>query len=143
MKIIFLLPALLITLSVHSQEKNEMEILWEQTYGGKKNEMVNSIISSKSGAIIIGSKQPENRYDVDLLVIKISNTGEVIWEKTFGDKNLENGYAGIEVENGEIYILGGITKAPNRSDIIVYKLSAQGQLLWAKEYGGTNAELAG
>lgn len=143
MKNILVLAFLLIALFVYGQERNELKIQWEKTYGGQKNELVKSIIPSKDGIILIGSKQLEDREEIDLLVIKLSNNGEIIWEKTFGDKATVHGSTGIELENGEIYISGTVNQKGKDSNILVYKLTAKGALIWKKEFGGSNNESVG
>ncbi|MEA3495546.1 MAG: PKD domain-containing protein, partial [Bacteroidota bacterium] len=83
-----------------------------------------------------------NHGGSDILIIKTDRSGNIAWQKCIGGSKNDNCY-GIAVEGKYIYAVGSsnssdgnITKSYGNMDIIVTKLDTNGNLIWAKNYGG-------
>jgi hypothetical protein len=91
----------------------------------------------------------------DAIAIKIDSKGQLVWAKTFGNKNYEN-IASSEIDaSGSLYLFGNFADtvdfdpSPNiynlhsvneRCDFFVVKLDKNGNFLWAKTIGGTGVD---
>ena len=62
---------------------------------------------------------------------------EIIWSKTFGGNNNEDGYYVLSTDNGCIAV--GYTESyeGNSADIYVVKIDGNGDIEWEKNYGGS------
>jgi nicotinamide riboside kinase len=95
---------------------------WWKTYGGAGNELGNCVqITSDGNYIISGSK------DLNLWLLKVDTSGNVIWEHTYGRSDTWL-WRWIEETND-----GGYIVAPRTPSLL--KISPQGDSLWAKDYG--------
>src|SRR6056297_310125 len=63
--------------------------------------------------------------------------GEIIWEKTFGGEENDQGYCMIETDDGGYAITGSTeSKGNGKQDLWVLKLDRDGELQWEKTFGG-------
>ena len=110
MKNYLLLILLTIPFTLLFSQERSITIEWEKTFGDTKNDMSRAIIATAQNEIvIIGSQQVPDRYDNDLWMIKTDSDGNLIWEKTYGDEKMENGIDAIELDNGDLIVLGTTT----------------------------------
>lgn len=95
----------------------------------------------------------------DIFVCKLTSTGGLIWAKSMGGTGADVGYDIAVDASGNVYVVGNVFAAagtlvnldPNggtlnitgkgSNDAVVCKLSASGNLLWAKNMGGTGADV--
>ena len=128
------------------------ELQWSKYFGGTFTDTPFNLIETDINEyIIVGSSDsqdvditnPKGQYD--FWVIKISNTGNLIWEKSFGgDQNEEA--KGITKTNDGNYLIIGDTRSNNKdvtnnkgaADLWLIKISPLGDLIWEKTIGGTS-----
>lgn len=114
------------------------ELLFEKSYGGTIQEQGFNIIRTQDGnLLLLGlTELPKNSSgtQVDILLIKVNTNGDTLWTKTYGDSGSFDVATGLtETDNGDILLLGPQGNSPTM-DIRVYRLDAQGRLLWKKTY---------
>jgi len=129
-------------------------VLWEKTFGGSKMEWGGSVITTSDGHWLFSGWSassdgdlPGNAGGFDTWVFKADTTGNIIWSKTFGGSAQEEGGMIAENPDGTFWVIGethsfdGIF-ASNKGkwDIYVLKLSATGDLILAKTFGGNGAD---
>jgi len=102
-------------------------VVWEKTYGGSGLDEANAVIETPTGAFLVVGKTNSDDGDVsvafgtqDVWLIKVDATGNLLWEKTYGDENINNGYA-LKAINENQYLIGGEQ---------LYKIDETGNLLW-------------
>jgi gliding motility-associated-like protein len=75
----------------------------------------------------------------DLFVAKINADGSSVWEKQLRfslDFNADASLGGIlSLPDGSLIISGTVNRLSSSDDLFLLKLDAQGNLLWAKQYG--------
>ncbi len=134
----------------------EGTILWNKTYGGSKFEAAYSVTNCIDGGYIVscGTYSNDgqvigNHGDEDIWLLKIDNSGNLKWQKTYGGtKNEKPGSIQQTADKG--FILcgqtfsadGDITLNNGEGDFWVLKLNEKGAIEWQKSYGGTNFDLA-
>ncbi len=118
--------------------------VWARTYGGARNEWANSIIQTADGGLALtGQTTSFSVGGLDFLVIKLSSDGNLEWARTYGGTKGEWSYSIIQTSDGG-YALTGLTWSfgSGNDDFLVIKLSSDGNLEWARTYGGTSYDNA-
>jgi len=91
----------------------------------------------------------------DIFIQKLNSSGSLIWTKQIGGTGLEQGYSIAVNDSGNIYSTGlfygtvdfdpenGIANltAKGGSDVFLQKLNSSGNLVWAKQMGGTGIDI--
>jgi hypothetical protein len=75
----------------------------------------------------------------DIFLIKTDANGNIIWAKTYGGGGNDWAYSVQQTSDGG-YIVAGWTWSfgAGYDDIFLIKTDANGNIIWAKTYGGTN-----
>jgi hypothetical protein len=128
--------------------------LWKKSYGGTNDDVANTINPTADGGYLIGGETASNDGDVkvnkgkfDAWLFKIDKNGTLLWEKTFGGSDDDYKGDAFETKNGNI-ILGIVSKSNDgdfvgingKEDCWFLKLDRQGNVLWKKEFGGSNSD---
>jgi hypothetical protein len=93
----------------------------------------------------------------DIFILKLNASGDYVWAKKVGGINSDRCLAITTDATGNIYATGGFSStvdfdpgagvfnltSAGQSDIFVLKLSASGDLIWAKNMGGSGTESGG
>lgn len=132
----------------------EGHIQWEKSYGGSKNEWLQSIDFTSDGGFIAAGFTESRDGDLeemkgmwDYWIVKLDGDGNLVWQKTFGGSSSDEAYCVKEVSSGG-YIAAGYTFS-NDGDISqnkgtmdgwVVRLDGDGNLLWEQCYGGSDFE---
>jgi Secretion system C-terminal sorting domain len=149
----WLLLSFLCAISTYSQD-----ILWEKSFGGKNSEYLFDAIPTPDYGFILagssisgkeGSKSNENKGNYDYWVWKMTEKGDLDWQKSFGgsaDDHLQS----IRLTNDGGFILAGISNSPKdgdknedskgQSDFWLIKLDAKGGEIWQQTIGGNGLE---
>ena len=132
---------------------------WQKTYGGTDDDRGTDIIqTSDNGFAILGSSKSsdgdvtENNGFEDLWILKLDDSGNITWEKSFGFSGADSGFSLIQTNDGG-YLLTGVldvsasggkgnskfstAKRHAGGDYWVIKLDASGEKEWSKFFGGT------
>jgi hypothetical protein len=111
-----------------------------------------AVFGSYSGRLSIGNqKTSSNGAEPDIFLAKLKPTGELEWLKTYGGAGSDWAHAMIRDRSGNLVIAGsfeggepGFGRAPlpvfGAADIFVTKISAAGQTLWSRSFGGNQMD---
>jgi hypothetical protein len=127
---------------------------WQNSFGGSSGEMAHSIVQTSDGGYILTGETYSNDGDVsgshgdsEFWVVKLTNLGEIVWQKTLGGCCIEQAFSIVQTNDGG-YIVAGTTGSHNSGqvsggygffDCWVVKLNSFGIIQWQKALGG-NAE---
>jgi len=117
---------------------------WQKAYGGIENEYAFSIQKTNDGGYIVaGSISSFGAGQSDFWVLKLSSSGDMEWNKTYGGSEIEAAYSIQQTSDGG-YIISGKTVSfgVGSSDIWILKLASDGNIEWQKTYGGSQDEEA-
>ncbi|MDG4716163.1 hypothetical protein [Winogradskyella marincola] len=132
------------------------DLVWEKSFGGSQIDEARAIIKSGDGNYIIAGDTRSNDNDVsqnkgaaDLWLIKISPTGNLIWEKTIGGSNFDVARA-IENSQNNGFIISGSSRSSDidvsenkgQNDAWILKTDNNGNLLWETTFGGSNIDFS-
>jgi len=101
-------------------------LTWSKTYGDVGNEYGNSLQPTSDGNYIItGYTTSFSQGDKDFWIIKINDSGNTLWSKSFGTENDDIGNSIIENNNGGYILVGTIWfDFPSESSILLAELSS-------------------
>jgi hypothetical protein len=119
-------------------------IQWSKTIGGANDDGAYGVIQSTDGGYVVaGYTRSFGAGDYDMLIIKLSSSGAVEWNKTIGAAGYDYARSVIQVADGG-YIIDGATNSFGAGNFDYYfvKLSSSGSLEWSKTAGGTNIDRA-
>ncbi|MEW6367844.1 MAG: CARDB domain-containing protein [Acidobacteriota bacterium] len=113
-------------------------VVWQRMYGtGKSNDYITSVIQARDGGFFFAG-YTENRWatDKDLWVGRLSSTGDMVWEKTWGGSSYEYGESAIQIRAGD-YVVAGWTRSFGAGSIdgFVIRFAESGSIVWQKTYG--------
>lgn len=119
------------------------DVMWQKTYGGNDTENAYSIDKTPDGGYVIGGDTFSfGAGGFDYLLIKVNSTGSVEWAKTYGGENGDTAHDVSASYNGEYVIVGKTQSFQSTSlDSWICKLRSDGQIEWAKVYGGDNGDM--
>ncbi|CAM1334581.1 hypothetical protein [Tenacibaculum aestuariivivum] len=140
-------------------DKNDT-LQWQKTYGGSKDDKGYQIIeTSDNGFAIIGySKSADgdlnsNEGFEDVWILKLNNTGNILWKTTSGFAGTDQGLSIIQTNDGGFFIggildvtaSGGSGNARSAAkhaggDYWALKLNTDGAIEWRNYFGGTNTD---
>ncbi len=126
-------------------------IEWQKTYGGIGQDSLMDILPTTDGGYILSGFSSSKSGDVsgnhgstDVWVVKISNSGNMEWQKSLGGTKTELGYEIIQTTDGG-YLQsawaesndGDVTDNHGQMDGWLVKLDKLGNIQWQKTLGGT------
>ncbi len=132
------------------------DLQWSKFYGGNFTDTPEGVIETEDNGFIIAGRSDSQDTDIsgnkgtyDFWVIKISSTGTLVWEKSFGGTEIDEA-RGITKSGDGNYIIAGDTRSNNTdvssnngaADLWLIKISPAGELLWEKTIGGTGFDVA-
>jgi gliding motility-associated-like protein len=125
--------------------------IFSKIYGGSQNDVAYSMTKGADGSLTLAGYTTSTDGDVsgakgsqDYWIINVSQSGKLNWQKVLGGSDAD--YANtIITDKDSSYIIGGIsyssdkdvTGAKGDGDYWVVKLSAAGNIVWKKNWGGS------
>ncbi len=129
---------------------------WEKSFGGTQIDEARGVVESNDGNyVIVGDTRSEDVNvsnsigNADLWLIKITPTGNLIWEKTIGGLSFDVGRSISKTQDGGFLLSGSsrssdfdVTTNKGQNDAWVLKVNNSGDIEWGKTVGGSNIEFA-
>ncbi len=113
-------------------------IIWEKTFGGPRNERTYYGAETNQGDYLItGSILPYNNGKADILLLKISREGDLIWSQTYGEKEVHDiSHSFSRNKDGKAFTITGYigSAQPGFHDALFMQVDADGKLLVAKRH---------
>lgn len=121
---------------------NEGKKVWHQSYGWRYNDWAEAGVATEKGYLLVGTTESNRDKRSEIYVLEIDKNGKTLWQHTYGGEYNEEGFDVIAESDG--YVIAGLTEsnAKGRSDAYLIKIDKQGKLLWEKQYGGENSDIA-
>jgi hypothetical protein len=113
---------------------------WAHHYGGLNVEEAFWINRSYDGGYIVtGSTESFGAGGDDVYLLRLDDTGNILWAKTYGGPGHESGYYVSETSDSG-FICAGYTNGfgAGMQDGYVIKTNSNGDTVWTKTYGWTN-----
>jgi hypothetical protein len=127
--------------------------IWDRTFGGNYNDILNDILVVNNGLIVAGHSNSEmsgdkssTKYgDEDYWILKLDFDGNKVWDRTYGGGGSDFCLDAELTDNNEVLLVGStyssntgnkISPSYGSSDIWVIKIDQNGTKIWEKNYGG-------
>lgn len=125
---------------------------WSKYFGGSFSDSAYDVLETADGNYIIVGSSDSNDVDIsankgtyDYWVVKINNTGTLLWEKSFGGDQIDEARGITDTNDGNYLIVGttrsedqDISNALGAADFWIIKISPSGELLSEKTVGGSS-----
>ena len=88
--------------------------------------------------VVAGRTESKGAGSTDIWILKLNNTGNKIWEKTYGGSKYDDANSIIETADGHLVVAGTTkNKGAGSTDIWILKLNKNnGNIIWEKTHGG-------
>lgn len=121
------------------------DIAWQKVLGGGRNEAAFGITNSADGGVVVAGYTRSSDGDVtnnhgyrDLWVVKLSSTGDLVWQKAIGGPGFEQANAITATADGGYIVVGQTAIADDAEEnVYVVKLNGTGDVVWQKTAGGS------
>ncbi len=128
--------------------------LWQKTIGGTLDDYISGVKELNNGDLLIygfsnsqnnGNKQSVNYGSNDYWLVRMTNSGTVIWDKTYGGNDIDNASDVMELSSGNLLVVGfsGSGISGNKTlalfgqqDVWALKLSPSGNIIDQAAFGG-------
>ena len=130
---------------ITSLDKNGNE-LWRKYFGGKLWEELNDLKVLSDGSLLFcGETNSIGNGKQDIWLVRLSNSGFMQWERTYGGRESDIGKTILPLHNGNIWLAGKSLSLINKKGATKYaarvvEIDASGNLQWEADYGGDNDE---
>jgi hypothetical protein len=130
-------------------------VQWSKCLGGTGSDYGYSAALSADGGYLIGGKTWSSDGNVtnykgsgDGWLVKLSSSGALLWQKTFGGSSEDNIWDIKPIKDG--YLISGTSKSANGDlpknyglfDLWLMKINLNGVVQWSKNFGGNDNEYA-
>ncbi|WP_339923503.1 hypothetical protein [uncultured Cyclobacterium sp.] len=117
------------------------EIVWEKFFETSlRSSFKRIVISQENNLVILGAKETNgctkqesnSGYceQIDFWILRLSMSGEIEWENTYSDSNLDMPQTLIELKNGNI-VFGGISIGNSQSySARIFEIRSNGEKIW-------------
>ncbi|MBL4624323.1 MAG: hypothetical protein JKY42_04190 [Flavobacteriales bacterium] len=83
------------------------QVVWEKNFGGEYDEQASTIFpTDDGGCVITGYTNSKGAGGVDVYLLRLNSSGELILEKTFGSRSDEKGKSVVQCKDGGFAITG-------------------------------------
>jgi len=118
------------------------DVEWQRTYGGSSGDRAFFIQQAGDGGYVVaGYTRSFGAGEGDIWILKLSSSGDVEWQRTFGGSS-DDGASYIQQTGDGGYVVAGYTRSfgSGERDIWVLKISSSGDVEWQRAYGGINED---
>lgn len=126
------------------------QLMWQKTFGGQFFDELRSLVVTADGGFLLGgysnsptsgNKLEDNNGIGDFWIIKTDANGNMIWQKTLGNKGDDQLYVVHQCQDGNFLAGGSTTLAENGADFWVIKLDTSGQMIWQQTYNTDTTDI--
>jgi PKD repeat protein len=112
-------------------------VLWTRTFGSNTIEMCFDLVIGPDNGFFLTGYTTDFSYNSDVVILKTDSNGNMNWIKSYGGDDAAVGRSILINPDSSIIVVGnkGIAFA-NQDDVYAIKTDFNGNLEWAKTYGG-------
>lgn len=133
---------------------NSGVIQWEKNYGGSNDDNASAVQNTSDGGFVVVGDSWSTDGDIggnngiyDYWVVKLDNSGNLQWEKNLGGNEFDKATSVIQTSD-DGYVVSGYSESSDgdvggnngMSDYWIVKLNNTGNLIWEKNFGGSDRD---
>lgn len=132
-------------------------VVWDKSFNGGNVEEGWGVTETKDGGYMIAgdartadmSVQPIH-VDYDVWILKLNNSGDLVWQKRYGSTADDKAYSIVPSENGKGYVVAGLSAGNDEQvfgshgggDAWLMTIDELGNLNWQRPCGGSGTDAA-
>ena len=128
---------------VKTDGNGDME--WSHELGGNLWDEALDIVKLSDDSYILAGKKSLSSSNLDMWVMRVSSSGDILWQNNHGNNNYETATSLTVSENEDIVAVVGYTRSSS-SNPFKYRIwgvdVATGQVIWNKIHGGNQEDKA-
>jgi hypothetical protein len=128
---------------VKTDGNGDME--WSHELGGNLWDEALDIVKLSDDSYILAGKKSLSSSNLDMWVMRVSSSGDILWQNNHGNNNYETATSLTLSENEDIVAVVGYTRSSSSSPF-KYRIwgvdVATGQVIWNKIHGGNSDDKA-
>jgi hypothetical protein len=113
---------------------------WSYTYGKSNRDSATKMSPTSDGGVVVCGYTEGSLNNKDGFVSKISSSGTLQWSKTFKTDSSEQLFDVIQSLSGEYYACGYVKTDSLDDNILICKLTSNGNVSWTRSFGGKGSE---
>jgi len=128
-------------------------VTWQQVYSIGIANFASSVRQTPDGGFVVAGSVKEccfgNADNWDALIFKLNATGGLVWQKTYGGPDVDEGHSIQQTSDGGFIVAGIASGWGAHGNCFfpcphawVFKLDAVGNVIWQKSYGGSIIDYA-
>ncbi|PVX23057.1 MAG: hypothetical protein CW691_11755 [Candidatus Bathyarchaeum sp.] len=116
---------------------------WNMTYGGAEADTATDMVrTSDGGYVMAGETYSFGAGDSDFWLIKVDSSGNMQWNRTYGQVTEESANSVIQSSDGGYALAGYFVKNESNTDGWLVKTDSEGNMEWNRTYGGVRGDYA-
>jgi hypothetical protein len=132
------IPAILIIIAITTDCFSQNS--FQKLIGGPQHERAQTVFSTSDNGIMVNAATGSyGAGDIDMMLLKLDSTGNILWSNTYGTTVYDNAEFAIETSDHNLICTGrSIINSGSPASAIIFKTDSSGNLSWSKSYGGTS-----
>lgn len=115
------------------------KVIWNNAYGDVLGSAGRGVTLTQDNCYLIaGYTNAIGNGEHDFFALKIDATGTLLWNRTYGDAASDKAYAVASAVDGCIIVGDTRSQGSGDSDAWIIKIDLEGNLVWAKAFGGAD-----
>ncbi len=128
---------------------------WSKFYGGTFTDTPYGVVETEDNGFLIAGSSDSSDVDIsgnkgtyDFWLIKITATGEMVWEKSYGGSQIDEAWGIVSSGDGNYVMVGSsrssdndVSQSKGAADVWVVKINPSGDMIWEKSYGGSDFDV--
>jgi len=130
-------------------------LIWEKSIGGTEIDQSRGIVKTEDNAYIIAGNSFSTDGDIssnigssDFFLVKLNDRGAIVWKQNYGGSDFDYATSINKIRNG--FVVSGYSKSFDNqltsnygeTDFWAITIDSDGGLIWQKNFGGSNMDLA-
>jgi predicted secreted protein len=113
--------------------------VWQHVARDLKKVRLNAVDEAVDGSIYVAGAMRQNAFGETVSVFKLDRLGKRIWQKSIDESHVYNVPAIQATTDGGVVVASRTRSRVegNGTDALVFKLDANGDLIWDRTYGGS------
>lgn len=111
--------------------------LWNHTYAGSGWDHAYSLTECSNGDFAIsGTFDFQGKDGSDMYILRTDADGALLWNKTYGGSNYDEGYSIVECNDEGLAVVGYTKSIWSGFDLWLVRIDVDGNLVWDQSLGG-------
>jgi hypothetical protein len=118
------------------------QVMFKRAFGGPDDDFGHSALVCPGGYLLCGWTYSFGSGDANRYIVRTDELGDTIWTRTYGAQTAEDNGLKVKATFDGGFVVAGYSVHSGRANVTLTKITAGGDSLWSKEYGGSLDDMA-